>query len=560
MRKADIIVVGGGSAGAVMAARLSESPAHTVLLIEAGTDTPPNRVPADIRDIFPTSFFNRDYFWPNTTTAIRAGEVQRPYLQARVMGGGSSVMGMLALRGLPADYDGWEAAGARNWSWRDVLPAFKALTRDLDADQRESNQDGPNIVRRISRNAWAPYMRQMEEVVKARGMASLPDVYASADDGFFALPLSQDGERATSARCYLTEAVRARANFAILDQARVDCLLFKGRKVRGVRVTRNGQSEEIAADQVILTAGAIHSPAILLRSGLGPAEELAKLGIPVLVDRPGVGRDYQNHSLLHFALTMKRDARMAGDHRQYAMTGIRFSSRLEGCPAGDLFLYQIGRVSNRPFGPRLGMVAVALYAPFSRGAVTLASPNPDAAPLVDQRLLSDPRDAERMVIAARFAESLICDQAVRSCYDEAYLLPREPPLRLINDTGLAGAIKAQTATMVLDAPGPLRRAVLDRMVRPGRRIADGERTMPLRDDEILAASGAMFHPSCTCRIGAPDDPEAVVDAECRVYGVEGLRVADASVMPKVPSANTNIPTIMIAERASEMMRKRLLNQ
>jgi 5-(hydroxymethyl)furfural/furfural oxidase len=120
-----------------------------------------------------------------------------------------------------------------------------------------------------------------------------------------------------------------------------------------------------------------------------------------------------------------------------------------------------------------------------------------------------------------------------------------------------GALKARLAAMVFDAPGALRRAVLDRMVRPGRRIADDERNMPLRADEILAAAGTMFHPSCTCRIGAPDDPNAVVDPECRVYGVEGLRVVDASVMPKLPSANTNIPTIMIAERASEMMRMRL---
>jgi 5-(hydroxymethyl)furfural/furfural oxidase len=236
---------------------------------------------------------------------------------------------------------------------------------------------------------------------------------------------------------------------------------------------------------------------------------------------------------------------------------LRFSSNLDGCPAGDLFLYFVGRVSNWAFGTGMGMIAAALYAPRSRGSVTLRSRDPDVPPTVSQRLLTDPRDATRMVMAARLAEALIGDPAVRDCFQEAYLLPRDPPLRLINGTGATGAIKAFAAAAVLGSPATLRRAVLGRAIQPGRLVADQNGARPLTDSEILAASGTMFHPSCTCAIGREDDRMAVVDPECRVYGVRGLRVADASVMPSVTSANTNIPTILIAERVADFIRAAL---
>jgi choline dehydrogenase-like flavoprotein len=482
------------------------------------------------------------------------GDKPRPFPQARVMGGGSSVMGMIALRGLPSDYDAWEAMGARNWGWRDVLPYFRGLTCDLDRPAAERNAQAPNIVHRLPREKWPLYMRRIEAALLARGIASHPDINETSADGFFATPLSQDSERATSARCYLTSEARARPNLEIRTNTRVRNLQLESNRVCGVVAERDGKTEVLPASEVVLCAGAINSAAILLRSGIGPADELQRLGITPVADRPGVGRNYQNHSLLHFAMTLDESSRLAPGDRHYTLTSLRFSSGLEGCPAGDLFLYFVGRVSNRPFGTRMGMIAAALYAPFSRGAVTLQSPVPDVPPRISQRLLSDPRDAQRMVIATRFAEDLIVDQTVRGCFEEAYLLPRDPPLRLVNGTGALGTIKALAATAVLGSPASLRRAVLARAIQPGRMVADRNSHQPLSDAEILAASGTMFHPSCTCAIGAEDDRMAVVDPECRVYGVAGLRVADASVMPRVPSANTNIPTLMIAERVADFIR------
>ena len=556
MDKPDFLIIGGGSAGAVLAARLSEDPGTRVLLVEAGRDTPPGAVPADIADTFPASSLNADYFWPGLQAVRSPGRPPQPFPQARVMGGGSSVMGLWALRGVPSDFDAWVAAGAEGWGWSDVLPYYRKLENDADRDQSQSTPR-PYPVRRMPREEWPAFAAAIEGAAAARGLAFNDDINERPVESFFAMPLSQDMmARASSASAYLSAVVRRRANLEIMADARATELKFDGLQVCGAAIQRDGVVKEIAAREVILSAGAIHSPVMLLRAGIGPAAELQRLGIAPRLDRAGVGRGLQNHPYLHIALTLPPRSRLAGHLRRFAVAGMRLSSGESGAPPADLLLFLIGRVSPRTYGPDVAMFGAALYAPHSRGAVTLASPDADVPPHIAFGMFEDARDPPRMLRAVRFAESILREESVAAAYHDAFLMPPVMSLHQFNRPGLTGQVLALAAKATLNAPSFVSRAIIGAAIRPGRWFANRGSSSPLSDAEILAAAAPMAHPVGTCKIGRPDDAMAVVDRACRVYGVGHLRVVDASVMPRIPSANTNLPTVMVAERAADLIRTR----
>ena len=308
----DFLIVGGGTAGSVLASRLSEDGATRVLLIEAGQDTPPGATPADIADTFPSSSLNRGYFWPELKAERVIGEARRPYPQARVMGGGSSVMGMWALRGVPADFDNWAKAGAQGWAWNDVVKFYRQIEND-EIGRREVNARARCRSRGCRSSNGRPSRKRWSGGGATRRSGWSTTSMKTAATAFSRLPLSQGGgQRASSAHIYLTEAVRRRPNFKIMADTRVTALKLAGGHVEAVELEQGGQRRTISARQVILSAGGIHSPAMLLRSGIGPAADLQKLGIAVQVDRPGVGANLQNHPYLHFALTISAGPATAG--------------------------------------------------------------------------------------------------------------------------------------------------------------------------------------------------------------------------------------------------------
>jgi choline dehydrogenase-like flavoprotein len=549
MDDADFLIIGGGTAGCVLASRLSEDASLRIVLVEAGADTPPGKVPPDIADVFPRAYANSAYFWPELRAVAQAGSAPKPYSQARILGGGSSIMGLWSLRGLPEDYDNWAAAGATGWAFSDVLPFFRKLERDVDVVSSEHGTDGPTTIARLRPEHWPPFNRALAAAAEGTGLRVLPDANSSDVDGVYAIPTAVEAKTRVSApRAYLTGAVRRRPNLSLITGTEATAILFEGRKAVGAAIRRaDGSGETLRAHTVVVSAGAIHSPALLMRSGIGPADALKTAGIAVLHEQNQLGRNLQNHLFLHLGAVIRPGMRQPPALRSYAIGGARLSSGQNGAPAGDLFVSFIARTSGYANGNRLGMVGPSLYAPHARGSVRLDPNNPNGEPLVDFNLLADPRDAERLLHAARFARALLEDARVRAATLEAFVLPPNPPIRLLNQPGLSSAALGHAIAAMVALPGPARRAALRRVLAPGKLLADISSEAEF-SDLALAGATPMFHPACTCAMGA------VVDPQARVVGLENLRVVDASIMPTIPRGNTNIPTLMLAEKCAAQIR------
>jgi 5-(hydroxymethyl)furfural/furfural oxidase len=479
----------------------------------------------------------------------------RKYEQARVLGGGSSINGQLANRGAPTDYDEWESRGAAGWGWKEALPYFKKVERDLDFDGSFHGKDGRIPVRRIRWEHWTRHSQAFAEACRLAGYAFLPDQNGEFVEGYFPVTHSNQAEqRVSAAMGYLDRETRKRANLTILTDAPVKELLFEGTRCVGVTAQVDGREQEFRGREVVLSCGAIHSPAHLLRAGIGPVGHLKEMGIPIVTSLEGVGQHLMDHPSIALSSFIRPGARMNDHTRRHIQVGLRYSSGLSGVPRGDMFVGVLSRSAWHAVGAQIASLLTFVNKTYSEtGQVKLASRDPLMEPIVEFNLLSDRRDLDRLMSGFRKMAALQMSAPVRAVTDEPFPASYSDRVRRIGVVNPKNKVLTAVAAALMDGPAALRRYIIDRFVVEGFTFDE-----VMSDDEALEtfvrkSAIGVWHASCSCRMGRPDDPMAVVDTQGRVKGVQGLRVVDASIFPVVPCANTNFPTLMAAEKIAETM-------
>lgn len=553
---ATYLVVGGGSSGCVMASRLSEDPAARVILVEAGRDYEPGNAPADISASYAGhALYNPEYFWPNMKVIRRNGDTQSlRYEQARVMGGGSSINGQVALRGSPADYDRWEELGARGWSWNDVSPYFRKLETDFDFTDQYHGAQGPIGIKRQPERDWDGFTKAIVAGWAAAGHKPRQDMNGSFEEGYAPIPISHNGERRSSVVVgYLSDEVRKRPNFTILANTEVTKLVLDGRRCIGVEAKREGQSLSIRAARTILCAGSLRSPWILLKSGIGPAAQLTASGITPAIDLAGVGQNLQDHPTTSIVAYKAPSARQKVVRHNYV--NLLYSSHLPGAPAADMVMSAVCKTAWHALGDRLAALSTYVGKPYSRGSVKLDKDNAFADPIVTFNWLSDDRDLARAALGFRNMAAMLRSEAVRSAVIETFAAGFSARVKKIGALTLTNKILTSTAAIAMDASPNVRHQIIRKFAADGPDID----TLLGDEDELFRylreTARGIWHPSGTCRMGTPGDHGAVVDSKGAVIGTEGLSIADASIIPEIPTTNINIPTIMIAERISDFLKQ-----
>jgi len=505
--KYDVIVVGGGSAGSVVAARMAEDPDTTVLLLEAGTDYPDlANLPEDIQNGHTRTAEDErsEHNWAlRGTITEEQGEIH--VAQGKVIGGGGSINGQVFLRGIPQDFDDWASWGNEEWSYTKVLPYFRKAETDLDIKDDFHGTDGPLPISRKVGETWPVIQSAFHTACLQNGFDTTDDMNGVEPTGVGVVPMNnQKGVRMSTAITHLAP-MRHHLNLTIRGNVFARKILIENRQVTGVEVESGGEVFTVESNKVVLSAGALKSPHILMLSGIGPKDQLDEYGIDVLQDTPGVGANLRNHPISPISFRVKEGIKLQPD-----ASGVRIALRYTAKGSDDS--NDMMMTTSSLFSPftgemlpdRIGRISCVIELPAGAGFVRLNSADPAVQPKFDYRYFSHPEDMRRMRDGIRLAVKMLETDAYKD--------------------------------------------VSDGRVTPTEGILTDDDALDLW---IRQTVGSARHVSGTCKIGPDSDPMAVVDQQCRVKGLQGLWIADSSVMPQVPRANANATAIMIGERVAE---------